>query len=96
MCSSACCYGAFGSLISVLLCNLCLILQADEPQSPIVDGGIWHMPRLLLGYCRDGNSSDVMIPDTAEGDLFWRRKQRAAYRPTCRAGVSSWSLYGRC
>ncbi len=58
--------------------------QADEPQSPVVSGGV---PRLLLGYCRDGNSSDVMIPDTAEGDIFWRRKQRAGYRPTCRAGV---------
>ena len=73
-------------------CQVCsprLNPQADEPQSPVVDGGV---PRLLLGYCRDGNSSDVMIPDTAEGDIFWRRKQRAAYRPVCRAG--KW--YGRC
>ena len=37
-----------------------------------------------------------MIPDTAEGDIFWRRKQRAGYRPTCRAGAPSVSLHGCC
>ncbi len=56
-----------------------------------MDGGV---PRLVLGYCRDGNSSDVMIPDTAEGDIFWRRKQRAGYRATCRAGMP-WMLLSR-
>ena len=60
------------------------MLQADEPQSSAVNNSA---PRLLLGYCRDGNSTDVMIPNTAEGDIFWRRKQRATYRPTCRAGA---------
>ena len=58
--------------------------QADEPQSPAGGAGA---PRLVLGYCRDDNSTDVMIPNTGDGDIFWRRKQRAAYRPRCRAGT---------
>ena len=42
---------------------------------------------MVLGYCRDNLSIDVLIPNRDDGDIFWRRKDRSAYRASSRAGA---------
>ena len=58
-------------------------LQADEPQAGL------SAEQLLMGYCRDSDTHDVLIPNRDDGDIFWRRREQSAYRPKSRAGALS-------
>ena len=46
-------------------------------------------PTPIFSFCKTPEYSDIMIPNTIEGDVFIRPAAKRAFRPQSRAGKSS-------
>ena len=44
-------------------------------------------PTPIFSFCKTPEYSDIMIPNTIEGDVFVRPKDKRAFRPKSRAGM---------
>ena len=44
-------------------------------------------PTPIFSFCKTPEYSDIMIPNTIEGDVFVRPKDKRAFRPKSRAGA---------
>lgn len=63
----------------------CLWYAGDEPLAPLKKE--LHPPTPVFSFCKLSNYSDIMLPNTIEGDVFIRAPEKRAFRPKSRAGV---------
>ena len=58
----------------------------DEPLAPLHPS--MQPPTPIFSFCKAGaNFSDIMLPNTIEGDVFVRPMDKRAFRPRSRAGT---------
>eukprot|EP00884_Botryococcus_braunii_P016709 jgi/Botrbrau1/3721/Bobra.0363s0008.2 len=60
------------------------INPADEMRAPLPKDG--SLPSPLMSFCKTEGYSDILIPNTIEGDVFLRPPQHSSLSPTIRAG----------
>jgi hypothetical protein len=65
----------------------------DEPLAPL--SGEADPPTPIFSFCKLANFSDIMLPNTIEGDVFLRPPEKRAFRPKSRAGAcfSGFNIY---
>ena len=56
----------------------------DEPLAPLQ--AEVQPPTPVFSFCKLANFSDIMLPNTIEGDVFLRPPDKRAFRPKPRAG----------
>jgi hypothetical protein len=61
------------------------ICAGDEPLAPLRRE--LDPPTPIFSFCKLSNFSDIMLPNTIEGDVFLRAPDKRAFRPKSRAGA---------
>jgi hypothetical protein len=62
-----------------------LVRAGDSPLAPITADVVPPTP--IFSFCKTPEYSDIMIPNTIEGDVFVRPKDKRAFRRRSRAGM---------
>ncbi len=70
---------------SLHLKRCCAYATGDEPLAPL--GKEMDPPTPIFSFCKLSNFSDIMLPNTIEGDVFLRAPDKRAFRPKSRAGA---------
>lgn len=61
-----------------------MIDAGDSPLAPLEKDVVPPTP--IFSFCKTPKYSDIMLPNTIEGDVFVRPKAKRAFRPKSRAG----------
>lgn len=65
--------------------HIALLYVGDYPLAPMEKGVVPPTP--IFSFCKTPEFSDIMLPNTIEGDVFVRPAAKRAFRPKSRAGT---------